>query len=1111
MIKDFLARLNKHNIDVSLSGDNIEISYDGELDPALLEEIKSLKQELVAFLKGLEQSFTEQSEIPVLPEMDGYPLSSPQRRMWILSQFDDANLANNEMGFYRFSGDLNIQALQRAYSKIIERHEILRTVFHHDKSGEIKQFIVAPNPSETLIELVDLTGDASVAETTRAIVKKMVETPFNLAQGPLILAKLLKTSDNEYVFGYVAHHIVSDGWSMEVLIRELLFLYKGYREGKEAELPPLRIQYKDFASWQQQQLSESNTNQHASYWINRFSDELPVLNLTGDRPRPRVRTYNGGKKVITLGAELTANLKNFSRETSATLFMLGLAGVKALLYKYTGQSDLIVGTGLAGRYHTDLEDQIGFYVNTLPIRTKFGKQHAFRELVASVMESTLGAYEHQVYPFDELLENISIEYDVSRNALFDVSVVLQNTNNVTEANQSATLDGLNISGFDGGEMLETSKFDLSFTYEEFDDQLYVTLVYNSDIYSGQLAENILGHLKNILSNAIANPDAQMKDLAYLSPEESRLMLEDFNVAPLQNQSGESVVGLFEKCAEEMPDNTVFIGREKSMTYKELNEQSNLIADFLIKEISVAPGSVVGIRLEDKSREIVATMAVLKAGGVFMPLASDYPAERIEFMLEDSGCAFVIDEEELSRFQMRKSRYSKQNPSTDRQLTDLAYVIYTSGSTGKPKGVMVEHRSLVNMVNWHNETFAITAADRSSLFLNSSFDASLSEIFPYLCIGAGLVEVPAELRLDPSGLAAYFQEQGVTMSALPTRYAEQFMEHEVSSLRYLIVGGEKLQHYQQRNYRIVNQYGPTENTIVTTNYILEDSPDFPIPIGKPISNVETYVLDADMQLLPVGISGELYIGGLGVARGYMNNPELSAERFVAHPFREGQRLYRTGDICRWLPDGNLEYVGRTDDQVKVRGYRIELDEVENAVRSLDEVTLVKVLVSQNDYGDADLVAYYTGTEGDSVAMSTQLRERIPLYMVPQHFLYVEEMPLTPNGKIDKKALLKPELYGDMRGVAYVAPRNDLEERLAVMWSEILGKDRIGINDDFFMLGGNSLKVIRLVSMINKEFELGADIRILFENPTIAQLAEALDIDVWLTKGSDAEGEFIELKI
>jgi len=1109
--KEFLSSLKDNNIDITLSGDNLNINFDGDLEHDTLEEIKRRKEEIISFLKELKSTMGEQQIIPVLPKQNEYSLSSSQKRMWILSQFDDANLSNNEMGYYDLEGALNIQALKSAFSKIVERHEILRTVFKQGDSDEIKQFVLSAEDLGIRIEEIDLSQVDDKQEKVKEIVKKDIETPFDLGKGPLVRSKLIKLSEDHFVYGYTMHHIISDGWSMEVLIKEVLALYNAFDKNLDFELEPLRIQYKEFASWQQSELSGEKLEAHQNYWLNQFSGDLPKLNLKGDKIRPGKKTYNGGKVYRFFSKELSQKMKDFSKENGVTLFMAGLAGVKALLFRYTGKTDLIVGTGVAGRDHVDLENQIGFYMNTLAIRTTFNESGSLNDLLAEIKKVTLGAYEHQAYPFDELIDNLSLEHDSSRSALFDVSVVLQNTSFAGSSSQKADLGGVSIKGFDGGETLQTSKFDLSFTYEEYNDQLMVTLVYNSDIFSVGLANRMLEHLERLLTEGINNPTGELKSIDYLGEAEKQKLLGAFNSTATTFDTDTTVVELFENQVEQNPDNLALSSADGDLTYRELNEQANQLAHYLQSNHIIESDSIIGIKLDKRREMIIATLAVLKCGGAYLPIAPDYPQERVDYMLEDSQCELVIDDMEWAKFKMLRSRYAKENLATSIGNTDLVYVIYTSGSNGKPKGVMIEHASLLNLCYWYRDTFSITPEDRTSLYLGVAFDAAVSEMYPYLISGACLVEVPKEIRADVVALNDFYNKNNITVSALTSQVAEQFVELENTSLRYLIVGGDKFVIQAQKPYKLVNQYGPTENTVVTSNYILSENQELPVPIGKPIDNVEAYILDTNFNLLPIGMAGELCIGGVGLSRGYIHNKELNQEKYIAHPFKPNERLYRTGDICQYNEKGELIFVERMDDQVKVRGYRIELGEIETALNAHELIDSSVVLVNADGDTGKTLMAYIVSeSEISTSEIRAYLKTCIPDFMIPEHYSLISEIPLTVHGKIDKKVLLKP-FRSMASGVKYVAPRNETEKALIKIWQEVLNQEEIGINDDFFELGGNSLKATRVISRVNADFNVSLDLSGLFEDPTVRLLAELIENETWLEDDNTTMDEFEEIKI
>ena len=1110
-IRQLLTRLKNDGIDIAVNDDKLDINFDGELDAHVLHEIKTHKPAIISFLKKIIGNVSDAVEMPVVEKSDAYVLSSSQHRQWILGQLDGASHAYNEYGVYEFSGELDTRSFERAFETLVNRHEILRTVFRQNDDGEATQLVLSAADCGVKLEFLDFTSLPEQKELTDTIIEADLKTVFDLANGPLVKAKIIKTAVNKYVFSYVMHHIISDGWSLKIIVKELLTLYKSYRNGKDNPLTPLRIQYKDYAAWQQQQLGTDIFKSHEQYWIKQFEGELPVLPFFGSRPRPAVKTYNGTQATRLLPASLNNAFKQLIKPEGCTLFM-GLMGlVNTLLYKYTSQQEFVVGTVVAGRDHADLEDQIGCYLNTLALRVKLDKDFSFRDLLHHIREVTLEAYDHQAYQFDDLLNVLPLQHDLSRSALFDVSVVLQNTQ-VAGSNQRVIgLEDIMVEPYDmPGHSV--SKFDLSFNFEETGDDLHALLIYNNDIYDAAVAEKLLQRLERLLTSVLENPSVPLSKLDFLSDDEQQQLLSSFNNTKAVYPLNKTVVELFEAQVNATPGNIAFMAGNTQLTYAVLNERANQLANYLRKTYDIKPDDIIAVKLKQSEWMLISILAILKSGAAFLPVDPEFPEQRIAYIQEDSGCKLVMDDEALAEFKLARSRYGTQNLPLVNKSADLAYVIYTSGSTGTPKGVMVEHSSLINLCCWHNDNFEVTSADRATLYAGVSFDASVWETFPYLLAGAALCLVPADIRLDVEALSRYFDANKVTISFLPTNIAEQFLETENSSLRYLLTGGDRLTTTTRKGYQLVNNYGPTEATVVTTSIKIDAAKVNP-PIGYPISNFQVYITGSDNELLPVGSIGEICIAGSGLARGYLKKPELPKEKFVQNPFADG-RMYKTGDLGRWLPDGSIEFAGRKDDQVKIRGYRIELVEVENALNSNKNISAVAVVAKDNTNGEKSLVAYIVSKETLATEdLRAFLKELLPAYMVPEHFVQLPALPLNRHGKVDRKALPDPDGLQISRKKEYTAPRNETDEQLVVIWEEILSRTNISIHDSFYDLGGNSLKATRLVSRINKQFKLEVDLKAFFEAPDIAALSDRISNDLWFKRSLVAaeDDNYAEIKI
>ncbi|HJT73388.1 MAG TPA: amino acid adenylation domain-containing protein, partial [Chitinophaga sp.] len=730
--------------------------------------------------------------------------------------------------------------------------------------------------------------------------------------------------------------------------------------GKEPEVVSLPLQYKDYAVWQQEQLSAGSLLSDKAYWEERLSGSLPVLSLSGDHVRPAVKSYRGGRSRFLLDEGLTGQLKQLLQLHDCTLFMGLLAGVQTLLYRYTGQEDLIIGSPVAGRGHADLSDQIGFYVNTLVLRTQLSGSDSYEGLLGKVRELTLEAYDHQYYPFDELVEGLQLERDLSRSPLFDVMVVLQNNEG---AGILPELPGVNVRPYTREGQVQ-SKFDLMFSFVEYGAGLQFEIEYNRDIYESSTIARLGSHLEQLLSAITTAPSMPLGRLDYLSVAEKGQLLLTFNDTAHDYPSDTTLVALFEKQVACTPDHVALVFNGVSFTYRELNERANQLGAYLREQYDIVPGDLVGVQLQRSEEMIISLLGVLKSGGAYVPIDPGYPQERIDYMLEDSGCKALLDAAALERFAAVADNYSRENLPLVNGPTDLVYVIYTSGSTGRPKGVMIENRNLVNYLTAINDVYSLTGDDRILQTSNFSFDASVEQIFLSIVYGVRLYVIPVDLLIDDVALNAFIQENGIThLHAVPT-LMEKIDAVPHSSLRRIISAGEDcpslLLNKWYPRVKFYNKYGPTEATISSAIFQAERQvPLFSkVPIGRPVGN-KIYIVDEQDALVPAGVPGELCISGAGIARGYLNKPELTAEKFVANPFRAGERMYRTGDLARWLADGSIEYLGRKDDQVKIRGYRIELGEIETALQGHESVTTAAVIARVVGSGEKELVAYVVG--------------------------------------------------------------------------------------------------------------------------------------------------------
>ncbi|MGG3840811.1 amino acid adenylation domain-containing protein, partial [Paenibacillus thiaminolyticus] len=1038
-----------------------------------------------------QEHHTAYVSIPLIEESDCYPVSSAQKRLYILSQLEGGELSYNMPGVLEMEGALDRERLEEAFRQLIRRHETLRTGFEL-VGGEPVQRV--HRDVEFEVEYVRVKE-----EEANAHLREFIQA-FDLRQAPLLRARLLELQPDRHLLLFDIHHIISDGASMELFLRELAQLYEG------AELPPLRIQYKDYAAWQQGEMQRERMRKQEAYWLDVFGGEIPVLDLPTDYARPLVRSFTGNTFRFVIDEQRSEKLRQLALQTGTTLYMVLLAAYTTLLSKYSGQEDIIVGTPVAGRTHAELEPILGMFVNTLAIRNAPAGEKTFQEYVLEVKEHTLSAYENQDYPFEELVGKLDVSRDVSRNPLFDTMFVLQNTEQ-----SKVNIEGLTCKLYPNEH--NVAKFDLTFSLTEGAEGIAGSIEYACSLYKEETIKRMAAHFKQVIDVIVDDPHRKLSSIEIISPEEKAQILETFNDTAADYPRGKTIHQLVEEQAERTPDRAAVVYEGSQLTYRELNTKANRFARTLRAE-GVRPDQPVGLLAERSLEMIVGLLAILKAGGAYVPIDPEYPEERIGYMLEDSGAQLLLTQSHLQKggsFDVKRlilddeRMYSAEGANLKPMAgpDHLAYVIYTSGTTGKPKGVMVEHRGLCNLKPLFEDTLHIGEEDHVVQFASLSFDASCWEMFKALFNGATLYIPAKETILDPRLFEDYMRRHRITAALLPPAYAASLIPGNLPSLKTLITGGSAssvalVQQWQDR-VLYMNAYGPTEDSIVTTIWLASavapaENAVAPygklVPIGRPIPNHRVYIVGQNDQLLPVGIAGELCISGVGLARGYLNRPELTEERFVDNPFEPGGRMYRTGDLAKWLTDGTIAYLGRIDHQVKIRGYRIELGEVEAQLLKMASVQEAVAIAREDGDGQPYLCAYIVADkELTSGELRSALSQALPGYMVPSCFVQLEHMPLTPNGKIDRKALPAPD--GSMEtGADYVAPRTAVEAQLAQIWQEVLGLSRIGVKDNFFDIGGHSLRATTLVAKLHKEMGIEMPLREVFQYPTIEQMAEVI---------------------
>jgi amino acid adenylation domain-containing protein len=1054
------------------------------------------------------------ADLPALPPVvptertGALPLSFAQERLWFLDRLEPGSTAYNVPMAWRLGGVLDQAALERSLSEIVRRHEALRTTFTA-VDGSPVQVVAAFRGFALPVE--DLSGwsEADREAEVRHRAAEEARRAFDLSAGPLFRAALLRVDAQDHVLLLSMHHVVSDGWSMGVFFRELSALYAAYREGRESPLPELAVQYADYAVWQREQLAGEVLDRQLSYWKEQLAGAPDLLELPTDRPRPPVRSYQGATVPVELSLDLLERLQALGRSEGATLYMTLLGAFQVLLSKYGGGEDVVVGSPIAGRTRREVEELIGFFVNTLVLRTDLSGDPSFREVLRRVREVTLGAYENQDVPFEKLVAELQPERSLSHSPLFQATFALQ-----TADGRGGALPGLDVSGI--GAELAGAKFDLSLYLTATSRGLRGEMTYSSDLFDPGTIERMVGHLERLLEQVAADASVRLTQLDLLGDAERALVLEEWNRTDADDPADVCIHHLFEARVETAPDAPAVIFQDESLTYAELNGRANRLAHRL-RRLGVGPEVRVALHLERGPELVACLLGVLKAGGAYVPLDPSYPAERLERMLATSGVAVLLTQERLrGRLPVPEGvrviavdgadgagedagAGEAENPGVAVPPGSLAYVIYTSGSTGTPKGVMVSHQNLVSSTLARFRFYPEPVG--AYLLLSSiAFDSAVAGVFWTLCGGGALVLPDADEAGDPPRLRALAGRAGVThLLAVPSLYTHLVSEAGAwaSRLATAIVAGEactpdlvRLHGERLPGAALVNEYGPTETTVWSSAHRCgAEEPGATVPIGRPVAGTRSYVLDGALRPLPAGVPGELYVGGAQVARGYLDRPAATAERFVPDPFapEPGARMYRTGDLVRWRPDGVLEYLGRLDDQVKIRGFRIELGEIEAALAAHAGVREARVVVREDDTGDLRLVAYVVG-DAEAGVLREHLLRGLPEYMVPAAYVRLEALPVTPNGKLDRKALPAPE--GDAyarRG--YEAPVGETEQALAEIWSELLGVGRMGRWDNFFELGGHSLLIVKLIERMRRR-DLHVEVGTLFMKPTIADLAEAV---------------------
>ena len=1090
--KDLVLHLKEMRVSLSVYNGELRVRSAGELPAQVVQSIREKKQELVDLLLARYPSPGEASIQLATGERPGWPLSHAQRRFWLMSQVSDAEGALNITGVKVLRGELDENCLSDALAYVIGRHESLRTVFVEGEGGEVLQRIlpVAGALCRPLVEDVSRSSNAWRELEERYQQEQL--TGFDLQRGPLLRVRLLKLSDGLHAYLYTLHHIISDGWSMEVFAKEMIGAYNTLKQGHQPIMPPLPLQYKDFTVWQHSQLEGPAGRAGEAYWLAQLAGQLPVLQLPSDKIRPDVKGYAGDSLTFVLPAPLVVGIGKLAAKQSCTLFATLLAGLKALFYRYTSQEDILVGSPIAGREHKDLEGQIGAYLNSIALRTRVQANEPFTELLSRVKETLLNAYRHQSYPFNLLIDQLPVKKDPSRLPVFDVMVAMQNHRQVNSGGATAGLDGLTAEEVTDLPA-QKSLFDLSIVFLELDQALHVSIGYDCDVYSAGTVSQLFRHFVQLMESVVQQPAGRVGELGYLSEEEQRELLSWGQVRPEAQPQPAGLLTALTQHALCQPQATALVCGQTRLTYQQLQAQSDQLAHYLREHYGVSAGQVVGLLAERGLLAVVSLLAILKAGAAYLPLDPAHPPQRIADLLAQAGPQLLLTDQALPAYPLATLSLQEQpwlaqplsaQPLAPPRPEHLAYVLYTSGSTGQPKGVEVRHANLNHFLAAASQLCPCQGPVVLPCLASLTFDISLFQLLTPLYMGGTSLLVPPPVLEDMDQLSAVLQ-QATVLDTVPAIYTlllnhieAQGQQALFGRVEHVFVGGDAVADslllrlaavFPQA--RISVTYGPTEGTIMCAYRAYAPGTislaSRGAHLGGPMAGCRLYVLDEQAGLLAKGLTGEICIGGAGVAAGYLHQPDLTRAKFTADPYQAGGRLYRTGDLGRWLADGTLVFAGRRDGQVKVRGQRIELAEVEQALARCPGVGQAAVKAwSQGE--DKYLAAYLVSENGqrlEGASLRAALGQQLPAYMIPARMVELEQLPLTANGKVDRQALPDPAGVVEHVGAA-TAPRTELEGKLVDIWQQVLGKNDIGIHDNFFDLGGDSIKSIQLGSRIRK---------------------------------------------